>query len=217
MASPARAHAAHEERLRLCDTLERVGPDAPTLCSPWKTRDLAAHLAWREGRFDLSPVRLASLVRGRASMSAYAAVEWRSLVAKVRSGPPPVSAFALPGVDAFANSGEFFIHHEDVLRATPGWDVRPLPPELEQALWKQLGLAARLRLRSAPVGIQMVAPGLEPKQVKGATNRGTVTVKGKPGELLLYASGRQRVAVVELDGREDAAAALAHFAAADRK
>src|SRR5262249_60545235 len=32
----------------LCDTLERVGPAAPTLCEGWTTADLAAHLVVRE-------------------------------------------------------------------------------------------------------------------------------------------------------------------------
>ena len=47
MTSPVR-----RERYALCDTFEAVGPDAPTLCTPWRTRDLAAHLVIREGRPD---------------------------------------------------------------------------------------------------------------------------------------------------------------------
>jgi hypothetical protein len=30
------------ERAALCDTLQRYGPDAPTLCAGWTTLDLAA-------------------------------------------------------------------------------------------------------------------------------------------------------------------------------
>ncbi len=37
-----------KERAALCDTLERFGPDAPTLCEGWQTIDLAAHLVARE-------------------------------------------------------------------------------------------------------------------------------------------------------------------------
>ena len=36
----------------LCDLFEEVGPDAPTLCGDWTTRDLAAHLVMRERRPD---------------------------------------------------------------------------------------------------------------------------------------------------------------------
>jgi len=46
---------ASSERQGLCDTFKRVGPDTPTLCSPWLTRDLAAHLVVRERRPDVAP------------------------------------------------------------------------------------------------------------------------------------------------------------------
>src|SRR5262245_9679824 len=36
------------ERAALCDLLDRVGPDRPTLCEGWTTNDLAAHLWVRE-------------------------------------------------------------------------------------------------------------------------------------------------------------------------
>ena len=47
--------AAQRERSALVDTLRAVGPDAPTLCDGWKTRDLAAHLVVRERRLDATP------------------------------------------------------------------------------------------------------------------------------------------------------------------
>ncbi|MGH9014353.1 MAG: maleylpyruvate isomerase N-terminal domain-containing protein [Acidimicrobiia bacterium] len=34
-----------EERADFADTLEAVGPDAPTLCGPWTSGDVAAHVA----------------------------------------------------------------------------------------------------------------------------------------------------------------------------
>ena len=43
---------AQLERQRLSSTLTRVGPDAPTLCEGWRTRDLAAHIVLRERRPD---------------------------------------------------------------------------------------------------------------------------------------------------------------------
>src|SRR5262249_52743320 len=36
------------ERAELCDLLDELGPDAPTLLDGWTTRDLAAHLVLRE-------------------------------------------------------------------------------------------------------------------------------------------------------------------------
>ena len=47
--------AAQHERAALVDTMRGVGPDAPTLCGDWTTRDLAAHLVVREGRLDAAP------------------------------------------------------------------------------------------------------------------------------------------------------------------
>ena len=43
---------AKRERLLLADLLEAEGPDAPTLCEGWRTRDLAAHVVVRERRPD---------------------------------------------------------------------------------------------------------------------------------------------------------------------
>ena len=43
---------ARDERLALCALLDQTGPQAPTLCEGWTTRDLAAHLVLREHRPD---------------------------------------------------------------------------------------------------------------------------------------------------------------------
>ena len=40
------------ERKALADLLAALGPDAPTLCTGWETRDLAAHIVLRERRPD---------------------------------------------------------------------------------------------------------------------------------------------------------------------
>ena len=43
---------ADDERHELASLLLEVGPDAPTLCEGWTTRDLAAHLVIRQDRVD---------------------------------------------------------------------------------------------------------------------------------------------------------------------
>src|SRR5699024_11776445 len=43
---------SQEERRQLADLFRQVGPDAPTLCEGWTTRDLAVHLVLRENRPD---------------------------------------------------------------------------------------------------------------------------------------------------------------------
>jgi hypothetical protein len=39
---------ADTERAALCDLLDELGPDAPTLCEGWTTRDMAVHLYVRD-------------------------------------------------------------------------------------------------------------------------------------------------------------------------
>jgi uncharacterized protein (TIGR03085 family) len=44
---------SRDERAALTDLMATLGPDAPTLCGGWTTRDLAAHLVVRERRPDI--------------------------------------------------------------------------------------------------------------------------------------------------------------------
>lgn len=206
-------HLAQDERARLCTTLERVGPDQPTLDPPWLTRDLAAHLVIRERRPDAS--LLVNLPptkqRGQAIQDRYAAMAWPSLVELVRSGPPAWSPARLGAVDELANTFEMFVHHEDVLRGGPAWEPREVPDDLQSALWGQVGLPARLSLRQAPVGVVLTSPGRERKVVKKPTDQGSVTISGAPGEVVLYAFGRRGVAEVELDGPQAAVTAFTSY------
>ena len=201
---------ASSERQGLCDTFERLGPDAPTLCSPWLTRDLAAHLVVRERRPDVSAgIWLPPLAgRTKSVQNGYAAWEWPRLVDLVRSGPPPWSPTSLARVDEVVNTAEFFVHHEDVLRGSPGWVARELPTNLERALWRIVSKFARAHLAGSKVGVRLVAPSYGEQQVKAATDLGTVVLKGTPGELLLYSFGRREVAQVDVSGAKDALAAL---------
>ena len=50
---------ASRERAQLTDLFGEVGPDAPTLCEGWDTRDLAAHLHLRE----TSPLAIGIVVK----------------------------------------------------------------------------------------------------------------------------------------------------------
>ena len=201
---------ASNERQALCDTFERVGPDVPTLCSPWLTRDLAAHLVVRERRPDVSAGIWVPGLKGRAEQvqDAYAAWKWPRLVSQVRSGPPIWSLASFERVDEVINTAEFFVHHEDVLRGGPSWSPRELPTDLEWALWGIVSTSARLRFLRARVGIVLVAPSYGRRQVHAMTDLGTVVVKGTPGELLLYSFGRRAVAQVDISGPEEATTAI---------
>jgi uncharacterized protein (TIGR03085 family) len=201
---------AISERQGLCDTFERVGPDAPTLCSPWRTRDLAAHLVVRERRPDVAAGIWLPAMAGRLErvQNGYAGWEWPRLIHEVRSGPPVWSLTSLARVDEAMNTVEFFVHHEDVLRGGPDWSARKLPTDLESALWAIVSKLARLHFARSDVGVVLVAPSHGRRQVHAMTDLGTVVVTGSPGELLLYSIGRRGVAQVDVSGSEEALIAI---------
>ena len=149
---------ARDERLALCALLEQTGPSAPTLCDGWTTLDLAAHLVLRERRPDAGAGIMVGALAGytrRVQRGLTDRESFGDLVAAIRSGPPRLSWFGLPGMDERANLVEFFVHHEDIRRGTPGWADRKVTPALSEALWGRLGMA-RFVLRKAPVGVELV-------------------------------------------------------------
>ncbi|MGH3910316.1 MAG: TIGR03085 family metal-binding protein, partial [Pseudonocardiaceae bacterium] len=150
---------AASERLALSDLMERVGPDAPTLCGHWTTRDLAAHLVLREGRLDASPGILVPPMAGYTAriQRGIAQRPWPELLAQVRSGPPWWSPLRLPGVEKI-NAVEFFVHHEDVRRARRGWTPRAADPRRAAELWALLVRGAGLWYRKSPVGVVLRRP-----------------------------------------------------------
>lgn len=107
------------ERAQLCDLLDELGPEAPTLLEPWTTRDLAAHIALREHDHPAGPglvlpgawSRFAERRRRELTLRDF---PW--LVETIRSGPPP-GFFRIGWVRRVPNLNEFFVHHEDVRRA----------------------------------------------------------------------------------------------------
>lgn len=176
-----------------------VGPDAPTLCEGWLTADLAAHLVIRERRPDAAPGLVLPALSGymdRVQRSVRDRYSWPELVAKVRSGPP------LPlrprFVDQPMNAAEFFVHHEDVRRAGPGWAPREADPELDRALWSRVRLMARPTRKAVSTGLTLVAPDYGRVAVRPGDPM--VTATGPPGELLLLVSGRQQASRCTLTG-----------------
>ena len=209
--TPARA-----ERAALADLLAELGPDQQTLCEGWTTRDLAAHLVVRERRPDAGPGLLLAPLSGWTArvQSGAARRDWTALVEQVRSGPPRLSMFALPGVDAAMNTSEYFIHHEDVRRAQPGWAPRPLDDAggraLDEALWRIVRSRAKFLYKRAPVGVVLRRTRLDGSTQELTARPGTpvVSVTGPAQELLLHAFGRTAHARVATDGDANAVARL---------
>lgn len=195
---------ARQERQALCDLLLERGPDAPTLCEGWTTRDLAAHLVLRERRPDAAVGILVAPLRGRTERvqaELRDARRWPELVDAVRSGPPAVMRL----LDEQVNTVELFAHHEDVRRAQDApWEPRTLDAGEEQVLWSRLRWLARIARRRVPVGLTLVAPGFGELRVRPGEPH--VTLTGAPGELLLFMTGRQRAASVDAAGPAEAVA-----------
>jgi uncharacterized protein (TIGR03085 family) len=183
------------ERDALADLLTELGPDAPTLCEGWTTRDLAAHLVVRATRADAAAgIMIKPLAGYLARVQARAAEQdWSALVAKVRRRP----GWAVFGEEA-VNQAEYYVHHEDVRRAQPGWQPRELPAELQAAMWGRLGFQAKLAFRRMPANIKITSPGYG--TLTAGRGGPEVELTGPPSELVLFLMGRQRHANVELTG-----------------
>lgn len=201
---------AQTERAALCDTFSVVGPDAPTLCDPWTTAELAAHLVIRERRPDLAPgiVIPGLAARTERALEEYAALPWPDLVELVRTGPPTWSPVRLGPLDHAVNLIEFFIHHEDVLRAEAVGPQREVSDELQGALWSGLTRLGKVLFRRARTGVVLLAPDHGRYAAHGPTGLGTVILQGEPTELMLAAYGRSRVAALEPQGSPEAVEAL---------
>lgn len=198
---------ARSERAAYCDLVTRLGPDAPTLCEGWTTRDLTAHLAVRERRPDASAGIMLKPLAAHAKRVQDAAARrpFDELVALVRH-PSPLTFGGFGPLDRAFNTSEFFIHHEDVRRAQPDWEPRPLPPGLAAVLWSRAVTPAKLMLRRYPATILLDAG----PQGSARVGRGgeEIRVAGDPGELAVFLSGRQRAARVELTGPDHLVARL---------
>ena len=60
----------------------------------------------------------------------------------------------LEPIDELVNTVEFFVHHEDVRRAAPGWTPRSLDRQLEDALaTHRSGAPVGMLTRKATVGL----------------------------------------------------------------
>ncbi|MGW1891968.1 TIGR03085 family metal-binding protein [Streptomyces sp. NPDC002004] len=199
---------AKRERLLLAELLEAAGPDAPTLCEGWLTRDLAAHVVVRERRPDAAGGILIKPLAARLErvQEEFAAKPYEELIQLIRTGPPRFSPFSVKQIDEASNAVEFYVHAEDVRRAQPDWSARELDPVFADVLWSRLERGARLLGRGLPVGTVLRRPNGQTV----VAHKGTpvVTVTGEPGELTMFAFGRQDAARVELEGDQDAIARL---------
>jgi uncharacterized protein (TIGR03085 family) len=198
---------ARRERHALCDLSLVLGEDAPTLCGDWTAKDLVVHLLVREG----NPIGSAGLMVGALSgltdraMARQRKRDFAVLVEKLRD--PGLTAYALKPVEVLANTLEYFVHHEDLRRAQPGWEPRDLPAADEDVLWKALRRGGRYLTRSVDVPLRVSRTDASGS---ATLRRGSepVTIFGRPSELVLFVFGRTQVSDLTFEGSEESIAAL---------
>ena len=186
--------------------MRAAGPDAPTLCGDWTTRDLAAHLVLRERRPDAAAGILISKLAGytaRKQKELTERTEWPDLLDLVASGPPLYSPLKL--LDPLVNTTEMFIHHEDVRRAASGWQPRQLDDDLATALRRQVRFAIRMSLGRAPAAVTLRDP--DGAKLASIGDGPQCVITGAPPELLLFLSGRDAEEVT-LTGDDGTVAAV---------
>jgi len=180
---------ARRERELLCSAFERLGPDAPTLCDGWRTRDLAAHLIARESRPDAAAGLVIPALRDRLNnvMTTIGAKPWPELVNLVRNGPPAWSPMRY--TEGLANLVEFVVHREDVLRAQGEPTLEDRDRDTMSVLWQRVNMSAALMFRHDAVDI--VCPDFGHwRSRRSRSGMLTATITGSPVEVLLLATGR---------------------------
>jgi uncharacterized protein (TIGR03085 family) len=196
---------ATHERTALVDALTELGPDAPTLCEGWTTKDMAAHVYVREHRPDAAlgvlPLGPLSAYTERVMASTLRVHGYDEVLRRLRTPAPLVR---LTRAEEAINTVEFFVHTEDVRRPNK-MDARDMPEEFERKIWSRLSKQARMSFRRAKVRVRLEPTVGAPVEVgKGEL----VTVRGKPSEILLLAFNRTNDAKVDLDGNVAAVDAL---------
>jgi uncharacterized protein (TIGR03085 family) len=195
------------ERRELCDLLDDLGPDQPTLCEGWTTSALAAHLVVRERQ----PLAAPGIIFGGPFESTTERFMHRELerhgyhgtVERVRTGPP--GPLRIGPIRYRINLIEMTVHHEDVRRANSR-EPRTDRPDLDDAVWDMMGSTLRLvTMRGGVRGLRV-----ELQRPDGGTHVGgkaegpKVVVSGAPVEVLLYLQGRRAAARASVTGDHEA-------------
>ncbi|MBO0854333.1 MAG: TIGR03085 family protein [Nocardia sp.] len=199
---------AQQERQALVATMAEVGPDAPTLCGEWTTRDLAAHLIVRERKPHTAPGLFLKPFAGylASEQNKVARQPYADLLELIRTGPPWWSPFK--PIDAVANLSEMFVHHEDVRRSQPQWQPRELSAADEATLWSVVKRMGRVAYRKSPVTVVLSTAEGERLTVRNVGGD-AVVLTGKASELLLHAFGRNQVRIDAAGNVDDVAAVFA--------
>ena len=195
------------ERAKMVALFHKLGPDAPTLCEGWTTRDLAVHLWVRENRPDAAAGIFVNALSGRLEKESRKVAErdFDELVDDWGRGPASYNPVRF--VDAQQNFVEHFVHHEDIRRAN-GMGPRDFSAHIKQQMHSYLKLLAKVALRKSerPVILQPDGlPRIVAADTHGVADKGdaVVRVSGEVGELILWSFGRD-AAEVKIEGEAEA-------------
>jgi uncharacterized protein (TIGR03085 family) len=199
------------ERAALCNAALEAGEDAPTLCDGWTVKDLVIHLLIRER----DPVGATAIVVpqldrfARRSADRMAEQDFTALVERVRGGPPLWSPMAVPQLDRLLNTLEYFVHHEDIRRARPGWEPRELTDREQRILFKGAATAGKGFVRSVGVPVEIRwTDGERERSSVLAKGDDPVVVTGEPAELTMFLFGRDEHTGLEFTGPQASVDAL---------
>jgi len=196
---------AEHERAALADVLEKLGPQAPTLCEGWQTQDLASHCYVRERRPDASlgvlPLGPLSAYTDRVMASALRTLGYDEIVRRLRVVPVHLR---LGPLDALMNTVEYFVHTEDVRRPNHLGD-RDMPEDFERTIWRRMSKQGRISFRRVGARIRLVPTVGDPVEFGSGEE---LEVRGRPSEILLLAFNRKDDAKVDLVGSTTAVGKL---------
>ena len=207
--------ALARERRAAAAAFRDLPRDAPTLCGTWTAHDLLVHLVAQDDLRGLpvlittplvvlrsahrrDPVRRAVLTKRERQLTN---TDTASL-ARALTMPPPL-LYRLPGI-ATTRLIETWVHHEDARRVDEP-AARTSDGEIDHLLWRATRMIAAGG--TVPDGVRLELT--TPSGAHATIGRGdAVTVRGAPGELLLFLLGRQRNAHVTVEASARTMSAL---------
>ena len=202
---------SRSERAALCNAALEAGEDAPTLCEGWTVKDLVIHLLIRE-RDPIGATAIVVPQLDRLSQRSAKRMEdqdFSALVERVRGGPPIWSLMKVPALDGLLNTLEYFVHHEDIRRAAPGWAPRELTDREQRILFKGATTAGKGFVRSVGVPVEIRwADGERERTGVLAQGDDPVVVTGAPAELTLFLFGRDQHTGLTFEGPQESVDAL---------
>ena len=176
---------ASRQRALLCDVMSELGPLAPTKCEGWNVGDLAAHMWVREHRPAALPGIGSQRFADRTERIQIEALHLKGFEALVKELRSP--GWVMRPLDRVVNAVEFFVHHEDVLRAN---GRSQQISERDQAQLLRTVRVLAFRAQRTWGGQLVLAPAGSDVIRYGRGNR-PVRLAGLPSELLLFLTGRE--------------------------